>query len=328
MTSVPVIDIAPFLGGTPEGKRDVADQVRRACEEIGFFLIKGHGVDQQMIDATYQSAADFFQLPLEEKLKIRQPSTEIARGYTPFKGENLSSGMGAAGGADLKEILDFGPMTVPQDDYHKGGEAGGFFHDNIFPERPETFRADMTAYYKRMNALADDLMRIFANALDLPEDFFTDKLDRNISALRVICYPEQHETPEPGQLRGGAHTDYGTLTILMSDRSAGGLQARHRDGYWVDVTIEPGTYVINLGDLMQIWTNDRWVSTLHRVVNPPAELAETSRRHSVVFFHQPNYDAVITALPNRGQEDATPNYAPVTYKDHWTGKWNASRGKM
>ena len=184
----------------------------------------------------------------------------------------------------------------------------------------------METYYRRMNRLANDLMGIFALALDLPEDFFFDKLDKNISALRVICYPEQKETPEPGQLRGGAHTDYGTLTILMSDKAAGGLQAQHRDGYWVDVVIEPGTYVINIGDIMQIWTNDRWVSTMHRVVNPPAERGRQGAAPfdrllpSAQLRRADRHVAVLLRAPSEPKK-----YEPLTYKDHWLGKWNATR---
>ena len=325
MTSIPTIDLAPYLEGSAEGREKVAAEVNRACEEIGFFLIKGHGVPQPMIDRTYDAAAEFFRLPVEDKLPIRTPSPDIARGYTPFKGETLSAGLGKAAPADLKEMIDMGPVDVPGGEYYERPEARNFFHPNLWPAKPDGFAPVMEAYYRRMNRLANDLMGVFAHALSLPEDFFFEKLDRNMSALRVICYPEQKIAPEPGQLRGGAHTDYGTLTILMSDKAAGGLQAQHRDGYWVDVTTEPGTYVINIGDIMQIWTNDRWVSTMHRVVNPPAELADTSRRHSIVFFHQPNYDALIDTLPSCYGPEHPKRYEPMTYKDHWLGKWNATR---
>jgi len=325
MKTIPTIDIAPFLNGDAEQRKQVAAEVKQACEEIGFFLIKGHGVDQGLIDQTYQSAANFFHMPVEEKLKIKQPSPEVPRGYTPFKGETLSASLGKAAPADLKEMIDFGPVDVPNDAYFHSPEAEHFFDENLWPEQPPEFREIMKAYYRRMNRLANDLMSIFAHALDLPENFFFDKLDKNISAVRLICYPEQKVMPEPGQLRGGAHTDYGTLTILMSDKAAGGLQAQHRDGYWVDVVIEPGTYVVNIGDIMQIWTNDQWVSTMHRVVNPPAELADKSRRHSVVFFHQPNYDARIDTLPSC-YDDASPNrYEPINYHEHWTRKWMATK---
>jgi isopenicillin N synthase-like dioxygenase len=325
MTSIPTIDLAPYLEGSAKGRDKVAAEVNRACEEIGFFLIKGHGVPQQMIDQTYNKAAEFFRLPVEDKLPIRTPAPDIARGYTPFKGETLSAGLGKAAPADLKEMIDMGPVDVPGGEYYERPEARNFFHPNLWPTKPDAFAPVMEGYYRRMNRLANDLMSVFAHALSLPEDFFFGKLDRNMSALRIICYPEQRTPPEPGQLRGGAHTDYGTLTILMSDKAAGGLQAQHRDGYWVDVTTEPGTYVINIGDIMQIWTNDRWVSTMHRVVNPPAELADTSRRHSVVFFHQPNYDALIDTLPSCYGAGHPKRYEPMTYKDHWLGKWNATR---
>jgi isopenicillin N synthase-like dioxygenase len=325
MTSIPVIDLAPYLEGTRADRARVAAEVNRACEEIGFFLIKGHGVAQETVDRTYHTAEAFFRLPTDDKLPIKIPSVDIARGYTPFKGETLSAGLGKAAPADLKEMIDMGPVDVPGGEYYERAEARNFFHPNLWPAKPDNFRPVMETYYRRMNRLANDLMGVFALALDLPEDFFFDKLDKNMSALRVICYPEQKEAPEPGQLRGGAHTDYGTLTILMSDKAAGGMQAEHREGYWVDVVIEPGTYVINIGDIMQIWTNDRWVSTMHRVVNPPAELADKARRHSIVFFHQPNYDALIDTLPSCFSAQRPKKYEPLTYKDHWLGKWNATR---
>lgn len=328
MTAIPVIDIAPFLEGTPDGRRKVAAEIRKAGEEIGFFVIKGHGVEQPIIEETYDAAASFFRLPVEDKRAILQPPGNIPRGYTPFKGETLAAGLGTAAPGDLKEMIDIGPVDVPGGEYYSGPEAGYYFYDNLWPAKPAGFQPVMERYYRRMNRLANDLMAIFAHALDLPENFFFDKLDKNISALRLICYPEQAEPPEPGQLRSGAHTDYGTLTILMADKAAGGLQALHRDGYWVDVMIEPGTYVVNIGDIMQIWTNDRWVSTLHRVVNPPAELADTSRRHSVVFFHQPNYDAIIETLPSCFDAAHPRKYEAITYKEHWSHKWNATKAKM
>jgi isopenicillin N synthase-like dioxygenase len=325
MTAIPVIDLAPYFEGTKAERHAVAEQIDRACREIGFFLITGHGVAPDTIAQTYAMASGFFDLPLEEKLQIRQPAPNISRGYTPFKGETLAASLGAAAPADLKEMIDMGPVDVPGGEYYERPEAGHHFHPNPWPANPPGFRAAMEAYYRRANRLANDLMGLFALALDLPEDFFLDKLDKNMSALRIIRYPEQHEAPLPGQLRSGAHTDYGTLTILMSDRAAGGLQAQHRDGYWVDIVPDPGSYVVNIGDVMQIWTNDRWVSTLHRVVNPPAEVATRARRHSVPFFHQPNYDALIETLPSCHGPGNPTRYQPFTYGDHWMRKWMATK---
>jgi isopenicillin N synthase-like dioxygenase len=325
MTSIPEIDIAPFLEGSSAGRQAVVAEVDRACREIGFFIIKGHGVDEALIAETYAAARAFFELPLQQKFSIRQPAPTISRGYTAVGGETLSAGLGERAPADLKEMIDIGPVDVPGGEYYERPEAGNHFHPNLWPAKPPDFRVTMESYYRRMNRLANDLMAIFAHALELPENFFVDKLDKNMSALRLICYPEQKELPKPGQLRSGAHTDYGTLTILTSDKVVGGLQAQHRDGHWVDVVPEPGTFVINIADAMQVWTNDRWVSTLHRVVNPPRELADTSRRHSIPFFHQPNYDAIIDTLPSCYGPDRPRRYQPITFGEHWMSKWMATK---
>lgn len=325
MTTIPTLDLTPYFQGTAMERKGVAGQIDLACREIGFFLITGHGVAPETIAETYAMASAFFDLPVEEKLRIRQPAPDISRGYTPFKGEALAASLGKAAPADLKEMIDMGPVDVPGGEYYERPDAGHHFHPNLWPVSPPGFRAAMEHYYRRANRLANDLMALFALALELPEDFFLDKLDKNMSALRIIRYPEQHAAPLRGQLRSGAHTDYGTLTILTSDRAAGGLQAQHRDGYWVDIVPDPGTYVVNVGDVMQIWTNNRWVSTLHRVINPPPELASTARRHSVPFFHQPNYDAVIETLPSCHGAGRPARYAPFTYGEHWMRKWMATK---
>lgn len=325
LKSVPVIDLSRFYAGGPDEMPRLIAEVRAACESIGFFLVKGHGVDEGLLEETLKATQHFFSLPVKDKLVIQQPAGGVPRGYTPFKGETLSAGLGKAAPADLKEMIDIGPVDVPDGDYYHNQAARFYFHDNLWPPKPENFRQVMEQYYRRMNSLANDLMELFALALDLPRLFFADKLDKNISALRVICYPEQEYIPEPGQLRSGVHTDYGTLTILTSDQVAGGLQALHRDGYWVDVDIEPGTYVVNIGDVMQMVTNEKWISTLHRVVNPSADKASTSRRISIPFFHQPNYDALIETLPSCLKQGQRSKYDPVTYLEHWNQKWSATR---
>jgi isopenicillin N synthase-like dioxygenase len=120
----------------------------------------------------------------------------------------------------------------------------------MWPPSPPAFRPAVTAYYRATEKLGADLMRIFALALELPEDFFADKIDRHISALRIINYPEQPRAPLPGQLRAGAHSDYGTLTILLGENQPGSLQVYAKSGQWMDVLIPPQSFVINIGDLM------------------------------------------------------------------------------
>ena len=171
MDSIPLIDLAPYLEGTNEGRRKVAAEVNKACEEIGFFLIKGHGVAQDIVDRTYETATSFFRLPTEDKLPIRIPSADIARGYTPFKGETLSAGLGNAAPADLKEMIDMGPVDVPGGEYYERPEARNFFHPNLWPAKPKNFQGVMEVYYRRMNRLANDLMGVFALALNFPRTF-------------------------------------------------------------------------------------------------------------------------------------------------------------
>jgi isopenicillin N synthase-like dioxygenase len=167
-----------------------------------------------------------------------------------------------------------------------------------------------------MERVATELMRIFAVGLGMDKHFFDDKVDRHITNFSVLHYPEQPKEPLPGQLRAGAHTDYGSLTILKPDNAPGGLQVLGKEGAWIDVPTLPGTFVVNLGDLMAEWTNDRWVSTLHRVINPPRDKALGSRRISMAFFHQPNYDAIIECLPTCSSADRPARYGRPTSGEH------------
>ena len=164
-------------------------------------------------------------------------------------------------------------------------------------------------------------MKLFAVGLALPENFFQDKIDRHISMFRVLSYPNQLQEPEPGQLRAGAHSDYGSLTIVRVENKPGGLQVCNRAGAWVDVPFVPDSFVVNIGDLMMQWTNDTWISTLHRVANPPREQAGDSLRQSLVFFHQPNYDAVVSCLPGCLAPGEVPKYPPISSGDHLRNKF-------
>jgi isopenicillin N synthase-like dioxygenase len=176
-----------------------------------------------------------------------------------------------------------------------------------------------------MERLATDLMRLFALGLNLDEHWFDSKIDRHITNFSVIHYPGQSDAaPQPGQLRAGAHSDYGSLTIVQTDTDIGGLEVQRRDGVWEAVPYIPGTFIVNLGDLMAEWTNDRWVSTLHRVANPPPDQAAESKT-SLLFFHQPNYDAVIECIPTCTGPDNPAKYGRTTSGEHVTMKINKHR---
>jgi isopenicillin N synthase-like dioxygenase len=187
--------------------------------------------------------------------------------------------------------------------------------DNLWPHEPFSLRDAFTTYYWRIDALADSLMHVAALALDLPENWFSPFCDRRISTMRTVLYPEPTADPLAGQLRYGAHRDYGGLTILHQDQAIGALQVCLPDGRWIDARAPDDAFIVNVGDLMARWTNDRWLSSLHRVVNPPRGVAN-SRRLSLVMFTGPNYDAMIECIPTCTDATHPPLYAPVMAIEH------------
>ncbi|MGH7908017.1 MAG: isopenicillin N synthase family dioxygenase [Candidatus Binataceae bacterium] len=314
LLTVPVIDLNPFLTGDSEDKLKVAGLVNRACEDIGFLVVTGHGVDARLCNGVFEESKRFFDLPVEEKLKVKQWGDDIPRGFSGIAAESVAYSRLKWTPGDLKESFSVGPLEVPADEYYKQPGAEILFAENRWPEGLARFRQLYGDYYRVMERLAENLLRIFALALDVPENYFDSKADKPFSVLRVINYPNQPEEPLAGQLRAGEHSDYTALTILRheDEHRAGGLQVQNRAGDWVDVPKIPESLVINLGDMMQHWTNDRWVSTMHRVVNPPRERSLDSRRMSLVFFHEPNYDTVLECLPNCSGPDNPPKYPPVS----------------
>jgi isopenicillin N synthase-like dioxygenase len=304
---IPVIDIGPARTGGLAERRRVAAAIDAACREIGFFAITGHGVAERLIDDLRRRAHEFFSLPIAEKLASRHPVAGTNRGYHPLGIEALSAANDAAAPPDLKEFFHVGPVDVGVDAYYTSERGRRHFMPNIWPPAPAGFEHAVTAYYRTMSALVIDLMRLAALALDVPETFFDDKVDRSIGTMRLNYYPAQAVTPRPGQLRASAHTDYGGFTILSGEDVPGGLQVRTRDGRWIDVATSPATFVVNIGDLLMRWTNDRWLSNLHRVVNPPHADDAGRARLSIAFFNHPNYDALIECLPSQG----APKHPPV-----------------
>jgi isopenicillin N synthase-like dioxygenase len=319
--AVPIIDLSPYFEGTQPGKRQVAHQVGRACRELGFLTVTGHGVPVELIERVYGDAKAFFDLPVAVKAAIRQPSPDTVRGYSGVGEEGLSYSLDEASPGDLKESLTVGQLAVPDDPYFFHPDAGRFFAPNLWPAQPAGLEASWSAYFRAMESLSQSLMRIFALALDLPETYFDPTIDKHISNFRAINYPDQPDTPLAGQLRAGAHSDYGSLTIVRQEEAPGGLQVQNEEGRWLDVKPVPGAFVVNIGDLMMQWTNDQWRSTMHRVVNPPRDKALGSRRISLVFFHQPNYDALVSCLPSCQGVGNPPRYAPITSGRHFIGKF-------
>jgi isopenicillin N synthase-like dioxygenase len=294
--AVPIVDL--------ESPAAVAE-IAAACGRIGFLVVTGHGVAPGDVARMREVSNAFFDLPAHEKLRLA--SGEPRRGlpaYRPLRTESLAASTGAKAPPDLKESLDWGPAI----------EGFGW------PDRPQELRETFERYREAVNGLGSRLRRLFALALDLPEGWFDATFEGHSSSLRVINYPAQEHEAEPGQLRAGAHTDYGCMTIIAADDVPGGLQVQVRDGGWLDVHAPPGTFVVNLGDMMARWTNDHWVATLHRVANPPSGAGGRARRLSLVFFHDPRPDAVVECIPTCLAPGEQPRYEPVTALDYILAK--------
>lgn len=320
-TSVPAIDIAPFLSGDPEGKARVASQVAHAAETIGFVVLSGHGISQALFDTVFEKGFAFFDLPAEQKAKWHPTGPASQRGYHGVATRGLSATLGKDAPKDLRESVFLGPIDDHADDFAHIPAAATAYAPNLIPDTPPGFDRALIELYRAFEGLAADLLRIFAVAAKMPEDHFAPLIQKHFSIMSAHHYPALSEPPLPGQLRTGAHTDYGALTILAMTEAKGGLEVARDDG-WVPVSPPKGALVVNLGDMMQRWTNDRWVSTMHRVVVPENLNDAMSRRMSIGYFMHPDYDATIECLPSCKGNGAL--YPPITAGDHIRAKIEAS----
>jgi isopenicillin N synthase-like dioxygenase len=318
MSAVPVIDIAAFLSGSP-AKQSVAEAVDVACREVGFLVVEGHGVTQDLLTRMTESMLGFFKQPPLLKGRCGVTSDNF-HGYRGPNATALAKSKGVETPPDLMERFTIGRVDVPDDEYHRSRHER-IVRANQWPEQLPGFLETAEKYYREMERLASDLMRVFAVSLKLPEDYFAGFFDKHISQQVTNYYPPVETPPEPGQLRAGAHTDYGSLTILYPAVSAGGLQVMNSSGTWEDVPVVPGSFIINIGDLLARWTNDRWVSTLHRVVNPEG-IESKDARMSIVFFQQPNDDAIIRCIETCVGVENPPKYGAVGAGEHVAAKLN------
>ena len=313
---VPVIDLSSR--DTPEGRIAIAEAIGGALRTSGFFIIVGHGVSPQLVDRMFTSTNDFFKLPDEEKdLVASRPGVS---GYRRAGG-TLARSLDQETPPDLCETYAAHVTGELSDEKRTqlGNEWASWTHKNVWPKEPVDFHASWQEYMAAMGDLAADLMRLFALALDLDldEGFFEDKFDNHGSSVAVNYYPPQFEAPLPGQLRRGPHTDFGSLTILYQEDDRGGLQVLQGEDTWRDVSAIPGSFVVNIGDLMALWTGGRWVSTMHRVVNP-AE-GDTSSRLTIPFFYLPNHDASIEPMRPFTDSASVERFEAVTVSD-WVSR--------
>ncbi len=299
-----------------------ADEIASAGESVGFFQIVGHGVDTGVIERAWTEARRFFDLPLDDRMAAARRHSADAYGYQPFEFESLERSLGVDTGlADLKQTFNVGPRASDAVD-RSVPVATWAFGDTPWPPALPTLEPALRAYFDAMDALARRLLALIATSLNLHADFFEPYVDRAPGALRALDYPDlDGHRPTPGQLRAGPHTDYGTLTVLRQDDAPGGLEVLDPStNRWTAVPARHGAFVVNLGDLLQRWTNDRWRSTLHRVVVPPPG-AGPSRRQSMAFFHNANVDARIEVIATCVAPGESPRHEPVIAGPHLMSKF-------
>jgi len=292
------------------------------CRTVGFFQITGHGVPDDVAERAWTTATRFFDLPLADKLSVARPAPDYPYGYIPLEGESLPQSMTGTAPPDLKESFNTGPPAPAAHPFADPGEAWAY-SPNLWPAALPELQAAWRVYYDAMRDLGNRLMSLFARGLGLPPGFFASMTGQGANALRAVNYPARDAAALPGQLRAGAHTDYGTVTILRQD-AVGGLEVLDPSGTWAGVDPVPGAFVINIGDLMARWTNDRWRSTLHRVIDPPDPSAAGTRRQSMPYFQNANWSAEISCLPTCLEPGTKPRYQPVRAGPHLMGKFRRS----
>jgi isopenicillin N synthase-like dioxygenase len=321
---VPLISLENFETLDITGKREISRKIDQALKGSGFFICTDHGVSAQMIKEVQEASYAYFDLPMEEKMQAASRAAGSPRGYIPYGVETLSVTDGRMAPPDIKEGYGIGPYWVDHVS-PSSPSVSSTYTPNVWPERPEQFKELMLSYYRQMEGLTQKLMELFAIGMDLDPKFFVEKFKRHNSTFRLVHYPAQDHAPEPGQLRAGEHTDYGALTILLAEAKQGGLQVRKPNGQWEDVAPPPGAFVINIGDLMMHWSNDRWLSNYHRVVNPPSDAGAAARRLSAAYFCNPEDSLMIECIPTCCSKDAPPKYPPIQAGEHRMRKINLSK---
>ena len=295
---IPLIDVSCLSTRDRGAMRTAAAQIGAACERIGFFYIVGHGVRQATVDAVFDQARRFYSQPEAFKRRLlfdandrgyKGPGNIVVPGYLP----------------DAKEVLDLG-VELPVD--HPDVVAGKPFHGpNQWPELPG-FRQALMSYYQDVSKLGQELLRLFALALEQDEEYFLPYHENSHVTWRIMRYFTGDYAR--GQDGTAPHTDFGTITLLAQDQQ-GGLEVCSRDGEWIRAPQIAGSLVVNIGDLMACWSNDRFTSTAHRVLNRSG-----SDRYSIPMFYNPAFDTVVECLPSCHDRSNPPRYRPIHYGDY------------
>jgi isopenicillin N synthase-like dioxygenase len=271
-------DLAGTFGADSRARAAAAAEVRAACRDTGFMYVKNHGVDQSLIDRAFNESRRFFSQPDDEKLKVR--ARRGSNGYHPVESQALDP----TSPADLKESYTSTRQALP---------GTPDYAENRWPENLPSFEDNIQAYREAVRNLAIHISRLIALSVDMPLNYFDPFFDNQKASLRLLRYPPMPGGPNKNQLGAGAHTDFGWITVLAQDEH-GGLEVETASGDWIAVDPIPGTFIVNLGDLVPAWTNGRYHSSLHRVLNKKSGID----RYSIVLFFNPRYETVVETIPS------------------------------
>ncbi|WP_040281963.1 isopenicillin N synthase family dioxygenase [Psychroserpens damuponensis] len=299
MNRIPSVNLQDFLSEDANRKQKFIDEIGKAYEEIGFVALKGHFLNDQLVDNLYDEVKNFFDLPVETKRSYEIEGIGGQRGYISFGKE---SAKGKKEG-DLKEFWHFGQYV--EDDPERAKE----YPENVTVNELENFNKTGKETYQMLEKTAKYVLRALALYLDLEETYFDNYIHNGNSILRPIHYPPILEEPE-NAVRAAAHGDINLITLLMGAQGRG-LQVQNHKGEWIDAMAEPDELMINVGDMLSRHTNNKLKSTIHRVVNPPRELWGTSR-YSIPFFMHPISEMKLDVLESCIDEDNPKQFDDIT----------------
>jgi len=303
---LPVIDLGPSFRDDAAARRWAADEIGAACRDTGFFYVANHGVAPGIVETVFAAANRFFDQAEDVKMKLAK--LKDTNGYEPPETQALDN----ESPADIKESFNFAGPGIP-------GTPG--YRGNLWPDDLPGFRDDLEEYYRAVSGLGLHVTRLLSLSLGMPWNHFDETLSAQRSPLRILRYPPQPDDAAFNQIGAGAHTDWGWITLLAQD-SLGGLEVETASGAWVRAEPVPGTFVVNLGDILRRWTNGRYHSSLHRVMNNRSG----RNRHSIVLFYNQAHDTHVEALPTCLAPGETPLYPPCSAGEHSMQRYRESRG--
>ncbi|WP_343652639.1 2-oxoglutarate and iron-dependent oxygenase domain-containing protein [Herbaspirillum sp.] len=301
---IPVIDFADAFSPELSRREALAWEIHKISRDVGFFYIVNHGVPQSLVEGQFDWARRFFALPAASKAAIDMRGSPSGYGYERMGAQALDEGSPA----DLKEGFQFGFDIAHDHAYVQRGLLRYGHHR--WPQDLPGFEAHSRRYYEAVRALSHRLLSVIALSLEMPEDFFEPVLETPIATQRMLHYPPQPDGARNNQIGAGAHTDWGLVTILAQD-AIGGLEVCNAEGQWVSAPPIRDSFVVNIGDLLQRWSNDLYHSNPHRVLN-----AGTVPRYSLPFFQDGDQSAVVACLPTCCSAERPPRYAPCTIGEY------------